>query len=197
MKMRSTLSTVVFLFVCSFSLCFSTPAGVSIGLKAGISHCVLENQTGTGFHIGMDIGCHVHPNFAINVTPQIKTTKYYAPYWPSTDYEFTNLYVPFVFSIILGPEKSVGPYLGIGGAINVQLHGRMIDEPYVSWREIEDLEQDLYFAAVGGVEVRLGRFRILPELSFNYNLTADYPSYEGLSASNYDFGVTIGFGYAL
>lgn len=194
--MRNKVSTILFLFVFSYPLCFSATSGVRIGMKAGINHCALDGLTGAGFHIGMDIGYHVHPNFAIDFTPQIKTTNYYASYWPRTDYEYANLYIPLVFSIIPLPEKSVAPYLGIGPAVNVQLRCRAI--PYwVVHEDIEELETDFYLIYVLGIEAKLSHFRIRPEIFFNQNMTGNFPDVPEYEASIYDFGLTVGISYTL
>lgn len=194
--MRNKVSRILFLFVCSCSLCFSTPTGVRVGLKAGINHCALDGLTGTGFHIGVDVGYYVHPNFAIGFAPQIKTANYYTPWWPSTDYEYTNLYIPLVFSINPLPEKSVAPYLGIGPAVNVQLRGRAIPD-WVVHEDIEELETDFYLIYVLGIDAKLAQFRIRPEFFFNQNMTANFPDVPEYTASIYDFGLAIGVSYKL
>lgn len=197
--MKKLTIIIIVQCICFYSLSFSSAVGARFGVRAGINRCILNpgNRSGTGFHVGIDIGLDVHPNFAMDIAPQVKLSKYYAPFWPGIDYEYTNLFIPIIASVKSLSATSLSPYLGIGGAINVQLSGKMIDEPYESWSKIEDLEKDFYFVAIGGIEARLARFRISPELSFNYNLTASYPGFEDRSVSNYDFSLTLGCSYAL
>lgn len=197
--MKKLTIIIIVQLICFYSLCFSSTVGARFGVRAGINRCILNpgNRSGTGFHVGIDIGLDIPSNFAIDIAPQVKLSKYYAPFWPGTDYEYTNLFIPIVASVKSLSATSFSPYLGIGGAVNVQLNGKMINEPYESWDKIEDLEQDFYFVAIGGIEARLARFRISPELSFNYNLTDSYPHFEDQSVSNYDLSLTIGFSYAL
>lgn len=194
--MRCKLLVILFLLGCSCSLCFSAASGIRVGVKAGINRCDLGGLTGTGYHVGMDIGYHVHPNFAIDFAPQIKWTNYYAPYWPSTDYEYTNLYVPLILSIIPVPEKSVVPYLGIGSAVNVELYCHTISHWGIG-RDVEELETDFYLMYVLGIEAKLSQFIIRPEIFFNQNMTGNFPDDLELDVSVYDFGLAVGVSYAL
>jgi hypothetical protein len=143
----------------------------------------------------MDIGYHVHPSVAIDFVPQIKWTNYYAPYWPSTDYEYTNLYLPLIFSIVPLPEKSVAPFLGIGLAVNVQLRYNTIYHWEIS--DVEALETDFYLVYVLGIDAKLSEYRIRPEIFFNQNMTGNAPDDIDYALSNYDFGLAITLAYAL
>jgi len=190
-------------FIFVYTQCLASPVSARVGVKAGLNHCVrkangFQSHTGKGFHAGIDIGFDLFPCFAIDITPQIKSSHYKSPMWPGTDYEYMNVYIPTVVSLKLLSAPSLSPYLGIGGAVNFQLSGKMInrDDGNNGEQKIEALENDVYFVAVCGIEAKLARLRISPELSFNYNLTPDYPGSEELSISHYDVHFSVGLCYS-
>jgi hypothetical protein len=177
----------------SYSQPLSSPSGMYVGLKVGMNHCVLDpgerfrNLSGRGFHGGIGIGLDISPYLGINITPQIKSSSYLIGMWPGTDYHYTNLFIPAAVSLKLFSTQSTSPYLGIDGAVT----------EFGSEREIEDLRNDLYLTVCIGIENKFTRLRISPEFSFNYNLTSNYPDFENLPVSNYDYCLAIGFGCAL
>lgn len=195
--MNTKVSRILFLLVCSYTLCSSATAGVRVGVRAGINRCVLDGLTGPGSHIGIDIGYCVGPSFAVSFAPQIKWTNYDAMRWPGTDYEYRNLFLPLVFSVHPLQTNSVSPYLGIGPAVNVQLRGRAISNWTFMRYDIEPLETDLYLTGVLGFDVELGRFSFRPELFFNQNMTGNFPDALESDAAIYDFGLAICIQYIL
>jgi hypothetical protein len=190
-------------FIFFYAQCLASPINARVGVKAGVNHCVrkangFQSHTGTGFHAGIDIGFDLLPCFAIDITPLIKSSQYKSPMWPGTDYEYMNAYLPTIVSFKLLLTPSLSPYLGIGGAVNFQLSGKMINtgDGDIGEQKIETLENDVYFVAVCGVEAKVVRLRISPELSFNYNLTPGYPGFEELSVSHYDLHFSVGLCYS-
>ncbi len=200
MKKLTAIILVQFIFV-------SSSLGGRFGLKTGINHYVLDpgerfrNLTGTGFHAGIDAGFDIRPCFAINITPQIKSSSYLIGMWPGTDYHYTNLFLPAVVSLKLLSTQSTSPYLGIGIAMNFQLYGKKVATEWGTEQPIEDLRNDIYFVTILGIEAKFARLRISPELSFNYNLTdnliANHWGLEDRSVSIYDFALTICLCYSL
>lgn len=202
-----TMNKLAFLILLQFILLYSqplpSPLDLCVGIKAGMNHCVLDvgekfkHLSGKGFHAGIGIGFDIQPCFAINAAPQIKSSLYLCGMWPGTDYHYTNLFVPAVVLLKLLSTQATSPYLGIGGAVNFQLSGKEIDTEWGSEQKIEELRNDFYFTVCIGIEKKLTRLRILPEFSFNYNLTPNYPDFEDLPTSNYDYCITVGLCYAL
>jgi hypothetical protein len=201
--MNKLIFLILLQFTLSYSQPLSSPSGMYVGLKVGVSHCVLDpgerfrHLSGKGVHGGIGIGLDIKPYLAINITPQIKTSSYLIGMWPGTDYHYTNLFIPAAVSLKLFSTQSTSPYLGIGGAVNFQLSGKKIDTDFGSEQRIEDLRNDLYLTICIGIKKKFTRLRISPEFSFNYNLTSNYPDFENLPVSNYDYCLTIGIGYVL
>ena len=183
--------------------------GARVGLKVGIDRNVLDvegayrNKTGNGFHVGIDVTFDIRPYYSISITPQLKSSQYNTLFWPGTDYDYVNLYVPVIFSMRLPSSKSISPYLGLGAAVNFQLSGKMIYTDGVNYgeQEIEDLKPDIYLATTLGIAATFGRLQISPEVSLNYNLTDNSAAHhavpEGRSVWVYDYGLTLGLSYSL
>lgn len=205
--MGLTMNKLALLSLLQFTLLYSqplsSPSGPYVGLKVGVNHCILDfgkpfrDVSGKGLHGGIGIGFDIQPCFAINITPQIKSSSYICEMWPGTSYYYTNLFVPA--TVIFKPFATLSnsPYLGLGITMNFQLYGKEVDMEWHTEQPIEDLRNDLYFTTCLGIENKLARLRISPEFSFNYNLTPNPPGSNDIPVSIYDFHLTISLYYAL
>ncbi|MBA7482877.1 hypothetical protein ES707_18376 [subsurface metagenome] len=189
--------------------CFSGPISTRVGIKTGVNYCVFDpgddlgTLDGFGIHFGLGMGTDILNFLAIDMAPQIRSTSYSRtidilgiPL--TTTYSFTNLYLPVLLSLKAGMVPFMSPYFGIGMAGNFQLNGtiRIESGGPVIGDDIDDLDNDLFFIAALGVEIKLIKFKISPEVSLNYNLTADDPDTPEQTEQNSDIHLSVGFYYA-
>lgn len=112
-------------------------------------------------------------------------------------YQYNNLYLPFTFYLKYATMTLISPYIGIGGAYNFQLSGvqKIESNGNVKENNITDLENDFYLSLILGVDIKLIRLRISPQLSLNYNLTVDNPDTKDQIEKNYDLRISLGLFY--
>jgi len=139
----------------------------------------------------------------IDMTPSFRTTQYrnmekILGTEVTKIYSYNNLYLPLIFSLKPGFMPLVIPYLGLGGAGNFQLDGKIRVESGGTGYDttIKDLANDLMIVAAIGVQINLIKFKLLPEFSFNYNLTSDDPETTNYTESNYDINLSLGLYYS-
>jgi|GEM_PF-731097 len=189
--------------------CFSGPISVRVGIKTGLNYGIFNRDddvgelNGLGWHIGLGMGTDILDFLAIDMAAQIRSTYYsrttdegfITPV--TTNYSFTNLYLPVIFSVKIGIVPLISPYIGIGGAGNFQLSGKVKDGHHGSGveQEIEELEKDLFIIAALGAEIKLIKLKISPEVSLNYNLTADDPDTPDQTEKNFDIHLSVGLYY--
>ena len=190
--------------------CFSGPISTRMGVKAGVNYCVVDADDdlgkldGFGWHIGLGMGTDILDFLAIDMAPQIRSTVYSRTVdiigLPvTTSRSFTNIYLPVLLSLKAGMVPLMSPYFGIGIAGNFQLDGAIRIEsggPAIE-DDIDELENDLFFIAALGVEIKLIKLKISPEVSLNYNLTADDPDTPDQTEKNYDIHLSVGLYYSL
>jgi hypothetical protein len=210
--MKKLLITLSLLSVYAYGqCCFSGPISTRIGIKTGLNYGIFNRDDGVGelnglgWHIGLGMGTDILDFLAIDMTPQIRSTYYslttdegyITPV--TTSYSFTNLYLPVIFSVKLGVVPLISPYIGIGGAGNFQLSGKVKDGHHGSGVEqgIEELENDFFIIGALGAEIKLIKLKISPEVSLNYNLTADDSRTSDQTEKNYDIHLSIGLYYSL
>jgi len=189
--------------------CFSGPISTRMGVKAGVNYCVVDADDdlgkldGFGWHIGLGMGTDILDFLAIDMAPQIRSTVYSRTVdiigLPvTTSRSFTNIYLPVLLSLKAGMVPLMSPYFGIGIAGNFQLDGtmRIESDGLAIEDDIDELENDLFFIAALDAEIKLIKLKISPEVSLNYNLTADDPDTPNQTERNYDIHLSVGFHYS-
>jgi hypothetical protein len=207
--LKKIIALALLLIVGGFGQCL---IGSRVGVKLGPNYCVFTPSDGSGelsdvgFHFGIGMGTDFFNFLSLDMTPMIRSTKFSrtgeiigVPIRLS--YSFSNIYLPVVLSLKAGMLPLISPYIGAGLAGNFMLSGTIRIESGGSAIEdnLENLENDFFFIFALGIEFKLPKFRISPELSINYNLTADIPDpnnitqpYEG---ENGDFHFSLGLYY--
>jgi len=197
---------IFFVMISIISAQCMMPIKSMVGLKIGLNYTIYNpddgqgNLSGIGMHFGLAMGMDIVNTIGIQIVPSYRATSYSRTINNVTAiFKFNNFYIPVNLLFKAGSTPVVSPYLGIGGAGNFQLNGR--------WRiesngfgidgeiESEDLEDDLFLALILGLDIKLIKFNISPEMSFNYNLTADDPDTVNNTEKNYDLHFSIGFFY--
>jgi hypothetical protein len=202
--MKKIFFTLAFAVIALPAQCLPSVRG-SVGLKPALNLTTFNpddgagNYTGAGFNIGFGLGLDVG-NFGIEMTPSFRTTNYSRTQTIIVDIttsgHFNNFYLPVHFLLKAGAIPLVAPYLGLGFAFDIQNSGYWAvtsggttiktDVPS------DQLENDLFFSVVLGADIKQSHFKYVPEITFDYNLTADDPDTGNRTESNYDFTISIG-----
>lgn len=187
--MKKAIILIAVLAIAAAGQCLSGPMNTRLGTKVGITYSTFSPDDGTGslsgigFHIGIGAGFDLMNMIMIDLTPQFRTTSFGRTddTWigpVTTTFSYNNFFIPLVVSFKAN-TPSASPYLGAGIAGNFQLGGTIrIESGGSAWEneiESEDLEQDFFFIGALGVSLSAARMKVMPEISFNYNLTPDIP----------------------
>jgi hypothetical protein len=175
----------------------------SIGLKPAMNITTYNpddgagNYTGAGFNIGIGLGLDIG-NFGIEMAPSFRTTNYSRTdqYFPvTTSAHFNNFYLPVHFLLKAGALPLVAPYLGLGFAFDIQNNGYWAVTSGGTFKTdvpSDQLENDFFLSLALGADIKQSHFKISPEFSFDYNLTADDSDTPNRTESNYDFTISVG-----
>ncbi len=176
-----------------------------VGLKGGVNYGSwnpdvegMDAMTGLGYHFGLEAGYMPMPMVAVDIGGF-----YYIGKWSTTvddvDYETTvnSIYIPLSVKYIFTAAPTVNPFVKAGAAIMMQNSGetKIGEEDAVDIPD-EDLETDWYVFGGVGVDVNVAEaISVRPDITFQYNLTADIEATEDASESAYDFLFSLGFYY--
>ncbi len=175
------------------------PVKTFFGFQAGMNHSNFDpddgagNYSGLGFQIGLGMGIEFSPVFGIQMTPMFKKTAFDRTVLNiEMGADYSNFYLPIAFQLKAGILPVV-PYIGLGFAGNFQLDGTA----YIGSikNSIDELESDFLFLFSFGTDFKLPKAKITPEISFNYNLTANDPDTQNRTEGNYDFHFSLGIFY--
>jgi hypothetical protein len=210
--MRKLLIIIVLFAIYAYGQCLGGPISTRFGIKTGLVYSTFDPDdntgglSGMGFQIGLGMGTDIMNALSIDMTPQLRTTSFgrtdeILGTEIKTTISYTNLYLPVQFSLKAGMLPVLAPYIGIGLAGNFQMSGTVRVETEGSAIESdidkEDLENDFFLVGAVGTDIKLVNFKIVPEISINYNLTADLhnennpnQTYDG---ENIDLHFAVGF----
>ena len=199
--MKKIALLIVIVAVYSYGQCLGSPISTRVGVKLGLNICTYDpgNTTntygGTGMHIGLGMGTDIINLIGLNMTPQFRSTKYGRDEALGRHtYSYSNLYFPIFLSLKAGMLPLVSPYIGIGIGFNIRLsgtdrfefnNGTAVDTP------IQGSETTAKAILGGGVEVKLIKFRLIPEFTANIQARD-----ENTEEQTIDYHLSLGFYYA-
>ena len=214
-SMRRLLIGFCLLSIYAYGQCLSGPLSTRVGIRAGLVYSSFDPEDsdrdldGIGLQFGLGMGTDFMNMLSIELIPQIRTTSFGRTDETiigtiKTTFSYTNIYLPVLVSIKAGTLPLVNPYLGIGCGGNFQISGNLRIETNGSAVEYEiesdDRENDLFLIGALGADIKLANILIVPELSLNYNLTADLPNENNpnlsVKGNNIDFHFSIGLYYS-
>lgn len=173
----------------------------SVGIKPGLNLTTYNpddgagNYTGAGFNIGFGLALDVG-NLGIEMAPSFRTTNYSRTQTIIVDIttsgHFQNFYLPVHFLLKANELPLVSPFLGIGFALDFQNKGYWAVNTIKTDVPSDQLENDFFLSMALGADIKQSHFKISPEFSFDYNLTADDPDTPNRTESNYDFTISVG-----
>jgi hypothetical protein len=178
-----------------------SPVKSYAGLKIGFNYGNFDpgnsgnNLTGTGFQAGFAFGMDLARVLGFEFAPTFRMSEYATTVLNvPVGVRYTNLWLPVNIAIKAGMIPIVTPYFGISVAGNFQLDGT----GYIGEAEsdVSELENDAYIGLVLGTDIKLPKAKIVPEFSFNFNLTADSEDTPNVTESVYDFHMQVGLYYA-
>jgi hypothetical protein len=178
-----------------------SPVKSYAGLKIGFNYGTLDpgnsgnNLSGTGFQAGFAFGMDLAKVLGFEFAPAFRTSEYATTVLNvPVGARYTNLWLPVNILFKAGMIPVVTPYFGLSIAGNFQLDGT----GYIGEAEsdISDLENDAYIGLVLGTDIKASKVKIVPEFSFNFNLTADNKDTPNVTESVYDIHVQVGLYYA-
>jgi hypothetical protein len=177
-----------------------------VGLKGGVNYDTwnpdvegVDNYTGLGYNIGLELGYKVMPMLAIDVGGAY----YIAKYGTSEDdvditVTINGIYIPLALRYSFMASPMVNPYVKVGGAVMMEQNG----ESKVGEEDAEDIVDDFLetdFFVLGGLGVDVAAtpmISIRPDVTFQYNLTGDRDISDDASETAYHILFTVGFYYA-
>ncbi len=170
-----------------------------VGAKVGVNYDVFstgvegaDSWSGLGYNFGLELGLHVMPMLGIDIGGSYFISNYSYSI-DTVDYEssINSIYIPLALRYHFGAAPMVHPYVRFGGAAMIQMSGD------VDGTDIPDDELGTDFYILGGLGLdwkAMPTFSIRPDITFQYNLTAndsDTPD----SESGYDILFDVGFFY--
>lgn len=202
--MKQLIAAIFILSSLSPGQCLNPRA--AIGIKPGFNFTTYnpddggENLSGIGFNIGLGLVINAGP-LGLEIAPSFRTTSYSRTdeTWNTTiSWHYNNLYLP-VRGKLIANLPLLAPYLGLGAAFDFQSSGYFeIEAGGTSVRtdiQENDLENDVFGSVILGADIKMLRMKIAPELTFDYNLTADDEDTANRTESNYDITFTLGLYY--
>jgi hypothetical protein len=171
------------------------------GLKVGINYGTFvpgnntDNWSGAGFQVGFAFGMDMAKVLGFEFAPAFRTSEYATTVLNTpVGARFTNIWLPVNIAFKAGMMPVISPYCGISIAGNFQLDGTS----YIGALEndVSDLENDAYIGFIFGADLKMSKAKIVPEFSFNFNLTADSKDTPNVTESVYDIHMQVGIYYA-
>jgi len=194
---------VILAFVVSLSAqCLGSPISTRAGVKFGVNLGTYERgdggdvYSGTGMHFGIGMGTDFLNLIGLDMTPMYRTTTYSREGVLGThSYSYNNLYFPIFLSIKAGMIPLISPYAGLGLGFNIQLAGteRLETDGLALETDIEGTTTHAYIILGVGAEIKLIKWRIIPEFTANINGSADDAATEDIREGNVDYHVSVGF----
>jgi hypothetical protein len=187
--------------VYSYAQCLGSPISTRVGIRFGPNICTYDPGTGantfsgTGMHVGLGMGTEILKLIGLDMTPQYRTTKYARDEALGRHiYSYNNLYFPIFLSLKAGMLPMVSPYVGLGVGFNIQVSGKdrfEFSNGSAVEASIEGSETTAMLIIGGGLEVKLTKFRLIPEFTANIQAT-DEQSEE----KTVDYHLSLGLYYA-
>lgn len=199
--MKKMLLLVVALVVFSYGQCLSAPISTRAGIKFGVNPGTYslggdqDDFKGTGVHFGLGMGTDILNLISLDMGAQFRTTNYSREeLLGEHTYSYNNLYFPVFLSLKAGMLPLISPYIGAGIGINVQFNGtnRLEANGIVVETPIEGASTNAFLILGIGAEIKLIKFRIMPEFTANINAQADNEA-TAETEENVDYHISIGF----
>lgn len=203
--MKKIVLLVLSMMIFSYAQCLSAPVSTRVGVKFGINPGTynlddgLNEFKGTGVHFGLGMGTDLLNLISLDMGAQFRTTRYSRDEGVFGEHtkSFNNLYFPLFVSLKAGMLPLISPYIGAGIGINVQfdgkdrwdINGSAVETP------IEGASTNAFLILGLGAEIKLIKFRIMPEFTANINAQADNQATENRTEENVDYHLTLGFYY--
>lgn len=176
-----------------------------VGLKGGLNYgswnpdvADMDAWTGLGYHFGLEAGYMPMPMVAVDIGGF-----YYIGKWSTTvddvetDMTINSIYIPLSVKYIFTAAPTVNPFVKAGAGMMMQNSGTVSEDGEETDIDDEDLETDWYVFGGLGVDVSVAQsISVRPDITFQYNLTADDDETEEASESMYDFLFSLGFYYS-
>jgi hypothetical protein len=203
--MRKVLFLMLTVVIFSYAQCLSVPISTRVGVKFGFNPGTynlddgLVEFKGTGVHFGFGMGTDILNLIALDMGAQFRTTNYSREVLSvKHTISYNNLYFPFFLSLKAGMLPLISPYVGAGVGINVQFNGtnRLESGGLVVETPIEGSNTNVFLILGLGAEIKLLKFRIMPEFTANINAQADDAATETRTEENVDYHFSVGFYYA-
>lgn len=202
--MKKVLFLLFTIVVFSYAQCLGAPISTRVGVKFGVNpgrYSIGEDQDafkGTGVHFGFGMGTDIFNLISLDMGAQFRTTNYSREeVLGEHTYSYNNLYFPVFLSLKAGMLPLISPYIGAGLGINVQFNGtnRLDANGIVVETSIEGARTNAFLILGLGAEIKLLKFRIMPEFTANINAQADDSATEE-TEENVDYHISVGFYYA-
>lgn len=202
--MKRTMMIMLLLATWSAAQCLSAPISTRAGVKFGINPGTydlddgLDAFKGTGVHFGLGMGTDILNLIALDMGAQFRTTNYTREtVLGDLTYSYNNLYFPVFLSLKAGMLPLVSPYIGGGIGINVQFDGtsRLENSGGAIETPIEGTQTTPFLILGLGAEIKLIKFRIMPEFTANINAGADDAATADRTEANIDYHISVGLFY--
>ena len=203
--MKKVLFLLFTIVMFSYAQCLGSPISTRVGVKFGINpgtYNLDDGQVefkGTGVHFGFGMGTDFLNLIALDMGAQFRTTSYSREILSvKHTVSYSNLYFPFFLSLKAGMLPLISPYVGAGVGLNVQFNGTnsLESNGLVVETPIEGSNTNVFLILGLGAEVKLLKFRIMPEFTANINAQADDAATEDRTEENVDYHISVGFYYA-
>ncbi len=201
--MKKMILVALLLVASAAAQCLSAPISTRAGVKFGINPGTydpadgLDAFTGTGMHFGIGMGTDILNLIGIDMGAQFRTTNYMRETaLGDLTYAYNNLYFPIFVSLKAGMLPLVSPYIGAGVGINIQFDGvlRLENAGGAIETPIEGAATNAYLILGLGAEIKLIKFRIMPEFTANINAGADDENTTA-EEKNIDYHISVGLFY--
>ena len=206
--MKRIMMIMLLLATWGAAQCLSAPISTRAGIKFGINPGTydpddgIEAFKGTGMHFGLGMGTDIINLIGLDMGVQFRTTKYSRTeellgLEYTHGYSYNNLYFPVFVSLKAGMLPLVSPYIGGGIGINVQFEGteRVENSGGAIETPIEGAQTTAFLILGLGAEIKLIKFRIMPEFTANINAGADDAATEDRTETNIDYHLSVGLFY--
>ena len=201
--MRKILFLVLALVVFSYGQCLSAPISTRVGVKFGFNPGTLnlddglDEFKGTGVHFGLGMGTDILNLISLDMGAQFRTTNYSREeLLGEHTYSYNNLYFPVFLSLKAGMLPLISPYIGAGIGINVQFNGtERLETNGIAVETPIEGATNAYLILGLGAEIKLIKFRIMPEFTANINAQANNEA-TAETEENVDYHISVGFYYA-
>jgi len=202
--LNKLLVVICLIAATGFAQCGGCLVSTRVGVKAGLILCNYypgdssNALTGTGAHFGFGMGTDFLKLISLDVTPQIMSTNYSREETSfERTYAYQTIYFPVFVSLKAGMLPLVSPYIGFGLGFGLimsanEIH-RFYDDNDTTMTPIPGASATAYLIVGGGVEVKLLKFRIVPEFTAQLQ---PRPEDDPNAAETKNFHLSLGLYYA-